>query len=138
MILTKEDCIKFDKPLFLGEGFCVLSTDAMKEEYKSDMYQLITCGGFAANPDTIAAHRGSGVFVSWVIDDDHSRYELCYILGIAKPETVARWLQEYHDKIHHYTEESQHEMTHKLEEYSKLTEEELVARQEKHYNKETN
>ena len=71
MVLTKEDCIKVEHPLYMGEGFCVLSTEVMKDEYKEAKFQLIECSGFAANPTTIAACRGSGVFVDWCIDDDY-------------------------------------------------------------------
>lgn len=136
MLFTKEDCIKVDNPLYLGDGVAVLDVEeCLKDEYKDAKFQLVTCGGFAADPTTIAAARGSGVFVDWCIDDDHSRYGREAFIGIAKPETVKKWLMLYGDEIKHWSDESSEKMKKYLEDYSNKTEEELVAVQNEHWNK---
>lgn len=130
MVLTKKDCIKCETPLFLDEGVIVLNESAMKGEYRSDKYQLVTCCGFAANPTTIAAARGSGVFMSWLIDDDQSRYGRSYFIGIAKPKAVARWLKAYRDQIKSWAgKEATQKTIEFLEEYSKKSEQELLDKQ---------
>lgn len=128
MILTKEDCLPIEKwKTNLEVGYCILSPDAMKEEYKNEKYQLVSCGGFACNPRSIAAQTGSGVFVTWCIDDDHSRYEREYILGIAKPETVKGWLERNKDAINcSYWPEHHDNMVKALEKYIKKTDQELI------------
>ena len=128
MILTKEDCLPIEKwKTDLGVGYCILSPDAMKEDYRDEKYQLIFCGGFACNPNSIAAARGSGVFVTWCIDSDQSRYERQYILGIAKPETVKGWLERNKDKIEcSYYPEHHDNMIKALEAYTKKTDQELI------------
>lgn len=136
MLFTKEDCIKVDNPLYLGDGVAVLDVkNCLKEQYHDAKYQLVTCGGFAADPNTIAAARGSGVFIDWCIDDDHSRHERGDFIGIAKPEAVKMWLKLYGDEIQHWTEESTKNMKQYLEDYSNKTEQELIDMQNSHWTK---